>query len=108
MVRVRIVREPRLGDPARSREVLASLARAQMDAGGGVVTFEVAVPTDLSDEDLIVEEDMVVTVSHEGYIKRNQVTLYRSQRQRIFAKASRRSSNAENRASESNAVLFAF
>jgi len=36
--------------------------------------------TDLSDEDLIVEEDMVVTVSHEGYIKRNQVTLYRSQR----------------------------
>ena len=36
--------------------------------------------TDFSDEDLIVEEDMVVTVSHEGYIKRNQVTLYRSQR----------------------------
>ena len=36
--------------------------------------------TDLSDEDLIAEEDMVVTVSHEGYIKRNQVTLYRSQR----------------------------
>ena len=36
--------------------------------------------TDLSDEDLIAEEDVVVTVSHEGYIKRNQVTLYRSQR----------------------------
>jgi DNA gyrase subunit A len=36
--------------------------------------------TDLSDEDLIAEEDMVVTVSHEGYIKRNQVTLYRSQK----------------------------
>ena len=36
--------------------------------------------TDLSDEDLIAQEDMVVTVSHEGYIKRNQVTLYRSQR----------------------------
>jgi DNA gyrase subunit A len=30
-------------------------------------------------EDMIVEEEMVVTVSHEGYIKRNAVTLYRQQ-----------------------------
>lgn len=36
--------------------------------------------TDLSDEDLIAEEDMVVTISHDGYIKRNPTTLYRSQR----------------------------
>jgi DNA gyrase subunit A len=35
---------------------------------------------DLSVEDLIAEEDMVVTVSHEGYIKRNPASLYRSQR----------------------------
>lgn len=35
---------------------------------------------DLSLEDLIVEEDMVVTVSHTGYIKRNAVSLYRAQR----------------------------
>ncbi|MGK2906711.1 MAG: DNA gyrase subunit A [Desulfuromonadales bacterium] len=35
---------------------------------------------DLSVEDLIVEEDMVVTVSHSGYIKRNAVSLYRAQR----------------------------
>ncbi|MBW1687042.1 MAG: DNA gyrase subunit A, partial [Deltaproteobacteria bacterium] len=34
----------------------------------------------LSTEDLIVEEDMVVTVSHLGYIKRNAVTQYRAQR----------------------------
>ncbi len=34
----------------------------------------------LSTEDLIVEEDMVVTVSHLGYIKRNPVTQYRAQR----------------------------
>ncbi len=34
----------------------------------------------LSVEDLIVEEDMVVTVSHLGYIKRNPVTQYRAQR----------------------------
>ena len=31
-------------------------------------------------EDLIAEEDMVVTISHEGYIKRNPVAAYRAQR----------------------------
>ncbi len=31
-------------------------------------------------EDLIVEEDMVVTITHSGYIKRNAISLYRSQR----------------------------
>jgi DNA gyrase subunit A len=35
---------------------------------------------DISLEDTIVEEDMVVTVSHTGYIKRNAVTMYRAQR----------------------------
>ncbi len=34
----------------------------------------------ISVEDLIVEEDMVVTISHEGYVKRNPVGLYRAQR----------------------------
>ncbi|MBI2348132.1 MAG: DNA gyrase subunit A [Deltaproteobacteria bacterium] len=34
---------------------------------------------EISIEDLIVDEDMVVTISHEGYIKRNPVTLYRAQ-----------------------------
>lgn len=34
----------------------------------------------LSVEDLIVEEDMVVTISHHGYIKRNPASLYRRQR----------------------------
>ena len=36
--------------------------------------------TDLSAEDLIAEEEMVVTLSHAGYIKRNPVSLYRAQR----------------------------
>ncbi|MBI4698509.1 MAG: DNA gyrase subunit A, partial [Nitrospirae bacterium] len=31
-------------------------------------------------EDLIQEEEMVVTISHQSYIKRNPLTLYRSQR----------------------------
>src|SRR5205823_6821478 len=36
--------------------------------------------SDLSDEDLIAEEDMVVTFSHQGYVKRSPVSLYRAQR----------------------------
>jgi DNA gyrase subunit A len=35
---------------------------------------------DIDIEDLIAEEDMVVTISHEGYIKRNPISLYRAQR----------------------------
>ena len=35
---------------------------------------------DLTDEDLIVEEDVVVTVSHRGYAKTQPLTVYQSQR----------------------------
>ncbi len=35
---------------------------------------------EISLEDTIVEEDMVVTVTHTGYIKRSSVSLYRAQR----------------------------
>jgi DNA gyrase subunit A len=31
-------------------------------------------------EDLIADEEMVVTISHQGYIKRNPISLYRAQR----------------------------
>ncbi|TGP52857.1 DNA gyrase subunit A [bacterium M00.F.Ca.ET.230.01.1.1] len=36
--------------------------------------------SDMEDEDLIQREDMVVTVSHSGYIKRVPLSLYRAQR----------------------------
>jgi len=35
---------------------------------------------DISVEDMIADEDMVVAVTHSGYIKRNPVSLYRAQR----------------------------
>ena len=35
---------------------------------------------EISLEDLIAEEEVVVTISHAGYIKRNAVSLYRAQR----------------------------
>jgi DNA gyrase subunit A len=44
------------------------------------LTEIVGAAEELTVEDLIVEEDMVVTISHQGYIKRNPVSLYRRQR----------------------------
>jgi len=40
----------------------------------------IAAPKEINIEDLIAEEDMVVTLSHRGYIKRNPLSLYRSQK----------------------------
>ena len=37
-------------------------------------------PDEILPEDLIPQEEMVVTVTHSGYIKRNPVSLYRSQK----------------------------
>jgi len=39
-----------------------------------------ATPEDFDVEDLIAEEDIVITLTHQGYIKRLPVTTYRSQR----------------------------
>lgn len=39
----------------------------------------VEVAPELKIEDLIAEEEMVVTITHTGYIKRNPISLYRSQ-----------------------------
>jgi len=36
-------------------------------------------PDEILPEDMIAQEEMVVTVSHEGYIKRNQLDFYRAQ-----------------------------
>ena len=40
----------------------------------------IADPTDFDREDLIKKEDMAVTISHTGYIKRNALSVYQSQR----------------------------
>ncbi|MCP4315586.1 MAG: DNA gyrase subunit A [Hyphomicrobiales bacterium] len=52
------------------REEFATPRRAEITEGG----------PDMDDEDLIAREDMVVTVSHSGYIKRVPLTTYRAQR----------------------------
>ncbi|HEA66160.1 MAG TPA: DNA gyrase subunit A [Desulfobacterales bacterium] len=48
---------------------------------GDIRRTEIAEETkEITLEDMIVEEDMVVTISNSGYIKRNPITLYQSQR----------------------------
>ncbi|MBW2171306.1 MAG: DNA gyrase subunit A [Deltaproteobacteria bacterium] len=76
---------------ARFREILASerlvlniikeeLANIKDQYGDERRTEIIDATEEISVEDMIVEEDMVVTVSHAGYIKRNPITLYNSQR----------------------------
>jgi len=47
--------------------------------GDGRRTEIVEAAPEIRVEDLIAEEDMVVTITHTGYIKRNPISLYRSQ-----------------------------
>lgn len=76
---------------ARLKEILASeteilniitgeLRELKARFGDERRTEIVCQTAEISLEDTIVEEDMVVTISHTGYIKRNAVTLYRAQR----------------------------
>jgi DNA gyrase subunit A len=56
------------------------LREVQRDFADPRRTEIVGAVEDLSDEDLIADEDMVVTFSHAGYVKRNPVSLYRAQK----------------------------
>jgi len=80
-----------LKDIARYKEILASdrlvleIIRKELDDikdefGDRRRTEIVAETRELTVEDMIVEEDMVVSVSKGGYIKRTPLTLYQSQR----------------------------
>ncbi|MEP6571478.1 MAG: DNA gyrase subunit A [Gemmatimonadota bacterium] len=59
------------------KEELADIAKTFGDERR---TEIVADQSDFSVEDLIAEEDMVITISHSGYIKRIPVTAYKRQR----------------------------
>jgi len=67
-----------------SREKIMAVVRAELEA----VKAQFAVPrrtaivdgdADLEDEDLITREDMVITVTHGGYVKRTPLNLFRTQ-----------------------------
>jgi DNA gyrase subunit A len=70
-----------LADPQKVLNIIIEEQEESKKRYGDARRTEIVVASeDISVEDLIVEEDMVVTVSHHGYVKRNPVTLYRSQR----------------------------
>jgi len=60
------------------REDLVEVKRKHADARRTEISGEEVGNIDL--EDLIVEENMVVTISHQGYIKRTPASTYRAQR----------------------------
>jgi DNA gyrase subunit A len=80
-----------LKEIARLREILANerlvyglmidelkeIKKAYADTRRTEIVAQVG---EISVEDMIAEEEMVITVSHAGYVKRNPLTLYRSQR----------------------------
>ena len=69
-----------LADPQKILQVIIDeLKEIQEKYGDERRTEIVASTEDINIEDMIVEEDMVVTISHAGYIKRNAVSLYKSQ-----------------------------
>ena len=69
-----------LADQQLLMEVIVTELRDILDKYGDERRTEIQLDTrEMSVEDLIVEEDMVVTVSHSGYIKRNAISLYRAQ-----------------------------
>ena len=80
-----------LKDIARFKEILGSEAlvlgiiKNELDILKGEFGDErrsqiLADTRELTIEDMIAEEDMVVTITNTGYIKRNPITLYQSQR----------------------------
>ena len=80
-----------LKDIDRFKEILANerlvlniirdeLTEIQSEYGDERKTELVEQTREITIEDMIVEEDMVVSISKGGYIKRNPITLYRNQR----------------------------
>jgi DNA gyrase subunit A len=70
-----------LASPERQRQTVSTeLAEITEKYGDDRRTEIIAYDGDVSVEDLIAEEDVVVTITHGGYAKRTKTDLYRAQR----------------------------
>jgi DNA gyrase subunit A len=70
-----------LASPDRQREIVSTeLAEIVAKYGNDRRTEIIAYDGDMSIEDLIAEEDVVVTITRGGYAKRTKTDLYRAQR----------------------------
>jgi len=70
-----------LASPVRQRQIISTeLAEISTKFGDDRRTEIIAYDGDMSIEDLIAEEDVVVTITRGGYAKRTRTDLYRAQR----------------------------
>ena len=70
-----------LGNEALVREIIREELRAVKEQYGDARRTQILEETaEISFEDMVADEEMVVTISHGGYIKRSPLTIYRSQR----------------------------
>ncbi len=70
-----------LADEALVRSLIADELNELKDKFGDPRRTEIIPQAqEFTDEDLIADEEMVVTISHRGYIKRTPLNIYRSQR----------------------------
>lgn len=70
-----------LGSPDRLMQVIRDeLLEMKVQFGDGRRTEIMASQEDLTLEDLITEEDVVVTLSHQGYVKYQPISAYQAQR----------------------------
>ncbi|HEV2371909.1 MAG TPA: DNA gyrase subunit A [Streptosporangiaceae bacterium] len=70
-----------LASPARQRQIVGEeLSEIVAKYGDERRTQIIAYDGDVTDEDLIAEEEVVVTITHGGYAKRTKTDLYRAQR----------------------------
>ncbi len=70
-----------LADDARVIQIVREeFEKIREDYGDERRTEIIDAPDEILPEDMITPEEMVVTVTHTGYIKRNPISLYRAQR----------------------------
>jgi len=70
-----------LAKPRRVDEIVAAELKTIRDEQGDPRRTEIQdAVEDLSVEDLIAEEDVVISITHTGYIKRTSISTYRSQK----------------------------
>ena len=66
-------------DPKLRQVIVKELRDAQKKYGDARRTQIIDEEAEINIEDLIAEEDVVITVTHSGYLKRTPLTVYRSQ-----------------------------
>jgi DNA gyrase subunit A len=70
-----------LASPRRIDAIVAGELKALRDAHGEARRTEiVAAATEIAVEDLIADEDVAISITHSGYIKRSFITSYRAQK----------------------------